>query len=67
MALDFRIQIFSYVAKLSHLHIVDKKNIGFQFSLKFSVKGFESNLVLEGEDSKSNYAPSLSIMDGTKV
>ena len=53
---------FSSIAKLSHLNIVDNKYL-FQFSFRFLVKSFESNLVLEGEDSKSNYAPSSSILD----
>ena len=45
------------------IYIFEITNIYFHFSFKFSVKGFESNLVLEGEDSKSNYAPSSSFLD----
>ena len=54
-----------------HCHLVicilQIVNNYFKFSFKFSVKGFESNLILEGEDSKSNYAPSSSFLDGESL
>ena len=56
-------QVISYVAKLSHFYIADDKYT-LSISFRFSVTGFESNLVLEGEDSKIKYAPSSSILDG---
>ena len=63
-------QVRSYVAKLSHLYIADNKHlfsIFFSIFSKFSVKGFKSNLVLEGEDSKSNYDPSSFFLDGKSL
>ena len=53
---NITVPLHHYVAKFSHLFIADNKNI-FSIFFKISVKGFESNLSLEGEDSKSSYAP----------
>ena len=39
------------------MYVVEEKQI-FHFLSSFLFKVFESNLVLEGEDSKSKYAPS---------
>ena len=53
----------SYVAKRSHLYKVDKKPI-FYLVLTFSEQDFESNA---GENSKSNYDTSSSILDDKRI
>ena len=61
-----------YVAKLGYLNTADNNLFSSYFHLfsiffKFSVKGFESNFVLEGQDSKSNYVPSSFLLDDESV